>query len=100
MSSPEIYFPYNYPDTDPSNDPDTKTLTVALKMTGEQQMEGVDGDVNGDGIISLEDAITALQVLSGINSGAITDTYDIDGDGKLGLTEIIYILEKIVGARE
>jgi hypothetical protein len=79
----------------PSNDPDTETLTVALKMTGDVSDNEIPGDVDGNGTISAEDVFITLDVLTGGNSSAVaTDTFDIDGDGKLGITEAIYFLKK------
>lgn len=59
------------------------------------------GDVNADGAISLEDAILILRVLSqsaeappGL-SDRLPDI-DVNADGKLGLAEVAFILQKIV----
>ncbi|MBN1615273.1 MAG: dockerin type I repeat-containing protein, partial [Deltaproteobacteria bacterium] len=54
------------------------------------------GDVNGDGQITLEDAIITLQCAARMNTAntVITTDADVDGDGKIGLSEVIYILQK------
>ena len=54
------------------------------------------GDVNGDGFVDLTDVIRVLQVLSGQNGGQIYKAADIDGDGKVGLEELLYGLGKLV----
>jgi hypothetical protein len=56
------------------------------------------GDVNGDGQISMVDAILALQVA--VHQVEETDpkvniTADVNGDGHIGLPEAIYVLKQI-----
>jgi phosphatidylethanolamine-binding protein (PEBP) family uncharacterized protein len=56
------------------------------------------GDVNGDGVVDLKDAVIALQILSGISpQGTILPATDIDGDGKIGMAEAIYMMQKASG---
>ena len=58
------------------------------------------GDVNGDGAITLADAILSLQVISGNTPAqAINKAADVNGDGKIGMAEVLYILQKAAGAR-
>ena len=60
-----------------------------------------DGDINGDGILNLTDAILALQITTGINPGqTIYKAADVKGDGKIGVEEAVYILEKVAGMRD
>ena len=56
------------------------------------------GDLNANGTVTLADAILALQVISG-KSPALHKAADVNGDGKIGLPEIIYILQKAAGLR-
>jgi hypothetical protein len=56
------------------------------------------GDLNCDYSIDLADAIIALQVL--IDNPPQTFCFsDVDGDGKIGLAEALYVLQKIAGFR-
>ncbi len=50
------------------------------------------GDVNNDGLVDLRDAISALRVLLDSNASVHT-TGDINGDNKIGLEEVVYILQ-------
>lgn len=55
------------------------------------------GDVNGDGVVNLEDVIAALQVVTGQSPATIIKEADADGDGKIGLSEALHILRKLGG---
>ncbi|MBU0651397.1 MAG: SUMF1/EgtB/PvdO family nonheme iron enzyme [Proteobacteria bacterium] len=59
------------------------------------------GDIDGNRDINLNDAILALQIISNIErTGQIfTAGEDVNGDGKIGLQEVIYILQKAAGLR-
>jgi hypothetical protein len=56
------------------------------------------GDVSGNGEVNLEDAILALQVVSGFTP-AVTLTGDVNADNRIGLQEAIYILQTVSGLR-
>ena len=59
------------------------------------------GDVNGDGSLDLADAVSALQILVGIEpSGAVRPEADVNGDGKIGLEEVMYVIQKVSGLRQ
>jgi subtilisin family serine protease len=57
------------------------------------------GDVTGNNLLRLDDAIVSLQALSGltlsIGASCISCGVDVDGDGVVGLTEAVYILQKL-----
>jgi len=57
----------------------------------------VPGDINGDAAVDLSDAILALRILSGIDTGdtKIFSGADISGDGRIGIEELVYILQKV-----
>ncbi len=55
-------------------------------------------DFDGDGNVDLTDAIIALKLMAGINMNGI-NRVDINGDRKIGLEEVIYIIEKVTGLR-
>ena len=58
------------------------------------------GDVNSDGFVNLADAILALKVVAGMDSGqVIYEAADVNGDGVIGLAEAIYVLQSLAGLR-
>ena len=58
------------------------------------------GDMNGDGLVNLKDAIIVFQILSGSPSPAnINYGADIGDDARFGMTEALYILQKVAGMR-
>ena len=56
----------------------------------------VKGDLSGDGETGLADAILALQTLTGteILPACAVSLIDVNSDGKIGLAEVIYNLQK------
>lgn len=54
------------------------------------------GDVTLDGLISLEDAVLCLQLLTGYNNHTVWIYGDTDYDGTVDVQDVIYILKKIV----
>jgi hypothetical protein len=67
---------------------------------------GTPGDINGDGDVTLADAILALQITAGvtpatgvIQAGYIPTSGDANTDNKIGITEAIYILQTVAGMR-
>jgi hypothetical protein len=59
-----------------------------------------EGDINSDGAIDLTDAILSMQILNQVHPGdPINPDSDIDGNGRTGLEETLYILQHISGLR-
>jgi len=64
------------------------------------------GDINGDGKTDMADAIICLKVVSGLDSsGLIRPTYsttdaDVNRDNKIGMEEVVNILQNISGLRQ
>lgn len=55
------------------------------------------GNINGDGSVTLADAILALQVSAGLSPAGVQVSGDVNGDEKIGLAEAIYILQFVAG---
>jgi len=68
-----------------------------------RNVDMVKGDLNDDGAVDLTDAIIALKALVGLNvSESIRPDYaasgiDVDGNGMVGLAEMLYTMQVIVG---
>jgi hypothetical protein len=61
---------------------------------------GLPGDINLDGKVDMADAIASLQVLSGMHPAIhVISQNTVHGDVKIGLAEVIYILQKLAGLR-
>jgi hypothetical protein len=56
------------------------------------------GDIDKSGYITLQDAIMAIQITSGMNAQIYTSE-EVSGDNKIGTAEAIYILQCISGLR-
>jgi len=54
------------------------------------------GDINDDGTIDLEDAISVLKILCGLNVESPHAAADVDGDNRIGIKEAVYIIKDIV----
>jgi hypothetical protein len=60
-----------------------------------------DGDINTVDGVNLADAILAAKIICGIDTSGETITLDADinGDDKIGIEEMIYILQYVAGLR-
>ncbi|MGD9972821.1 MAG: PKD domain-containing protein [Desulfatirhabdiaceae bacterium] len=88
------------------------SYTVSLTVTGPGGSDekirvdcivvssGVRGDMNNDGDVDLNDALLPLQVLAGHGPSGMSLAADVDGDGKIGMAEVIYVLQHIAGLIE
>ena len=55
------------------------------------------GDVDGNGLIYMRDAILAMQILVNLGSGDAQG--DVNNDQQIGLQEVLYIFQEIAGLR-
>lgn len=68
-------------------------------------LEEEKGDVNGDGMVTVADAILSLQASTGMNTenkiiqDYATSGVDVDGDKRVGLAEAMYAIQKAAGLR-
>jgi len=64
-----------------------------------QPGEIIPGDVNHDLAVDLSDAILALQLTSKMDPVGIHFGADVNSDGKIGVAEVVFILQKEAGLR-
>jgi hypothetical protein len=68
--------------------------------TGNARTTTIKGDIDGDGIVDLSDALLAFQILVGMTpSQSVNLSADVNGDGKIGIEELIYILQEVSALR-
>ena len=53
------------------------------------------GDIDGNGLLELSDAIIALQIMSGKSDLSASLNADVDKDGKISLSEAIFIIQQL-----
>lgn len=74
---------------------DNNENPFSFTMSGEIY-EPLFGDADYSGIVDLRDAILALEVLTGIKPlYSVYKGADANGDGQIGLEEVVYILQKV-----
>ena len=72
---------------------DTRTIVYDIAPTPK-------GDINGNSVVDIADAVMALQIVSRVTPAQpINKNADVDGDAKIGLQEVIYILQKVAEMR-
>ena len=85
-----------------NNVPNVKYSPVQVKSVSGNNFLNLNtpGDIDGNTLVQLKDAILALQVNSGIDPvSKIYRQVDVDGDQKIGLAEAIYALQCIARLR-
>lgn len=68
-------------------------LTLAMSLTA--AAEARQGDVTGDGVVTLEDGIITLQVVVGMAPSGAANPWDVNGDDRLGLPEAVFSFQEI-----
>lgn len=72
----------------------TKTIKIDIPMIADE-IEIIEGDLNHDGKIDMEDLILCLQTVAGMDVSA-SFYADANADGRIGLEEAIFIIRRIV----
>ena len=58
----------------------------------------ITGDIDGNGVVALADAIAGLKALSGTSPSGVRADYqasgaDVDQNGRVGMEEVLYVLQ-------
>jgi|GEM_PF-6752251 len=59
----------------------------------------IPGDITGDGITDLADAILTMKLVSNMGLEDVSLGGDVNGDGRIGMEEAVYILQKVAAMR-
>ncbi len=57
------------------------------------------GDIHPDGVVDMTDIVCALKILAKMECTGASSDADLNGDGKIGLVEVVYILQEVSGVR-
>ena len=65
----------------------------------------IEGDVNGDGAMTLVDTVLAMQVIAGMKVNGMEvhverDESDTNADGRIDLSDVLYILQRLADLRK
>jgi len=79
------------------SDPDASAICIqGFDDLSISVVDVIAGDVDADGDVDLTDAMLALQVATGVTpSVPVYSAADVNGDHKIGIAEVIYILSNI-----
>jgi hypothetical protein len=81
-----------------ANNNGTPTIQT-FRLTATTRPSTSPGDLNGDTVVNLADAILALQIVVGMPIQTVLETAAVTGNGKIGLQEVIFILQNVAGMR-
>ena len=88
--SPIIYSSYTIPEV----------VIAEMDFGLEVDLTQFFGDIDGDSDVDLVDAIIVLQVLAGMQPSALIHLEaDVNNDNKIGLAEVIYIMQEVAQLR-
>ena len=79
----------------------TASPASIIAVTGGQDLTYIAGDVNGDGSITLADAILSLKIACGLDTTGenIRLDADVNSDNVIGLAEMVYAIQVVSGLR-
>ena len=96
------YLPLTVPDVEVTAG---QVTTLALSLTPDSAIpDDQKGDIDGTGGITMVDLILALQAVAGQSPAGIRNDYaasgaDVNGDGRIGMAEVLYIMQSLGGPR-
>lgn len=80
---------------------DDTDITVSIDAAGADPTATLPGDVNGDGIVDLTDAVMILYASLGVDQENYNkDAADVNGDGKVDVTDAILVVNMSLDANQ
>jgi len=73
--------------------------TIEITQDGTSGSSTTPGDLDCDTFVTLSDAILGLRIMSSIDPQTPFCLGDVNGDNRIGLEEVVYILQKVAGLR-
>ena len=73
--------------------------TIEITQDGTSGSSTTPGDLDCDTTVTLADAILGLRIMSSIDPQTPFCLGDVNGDNRIGLEEVVYILQKVAGLR-
>ena len=83
-------------DTDGDGHPDSEEVSLGTDPLDPDSYPRPPGDLDCDSAVTLADALIALRLAASENTPPRFCLSDADGDGKVGLADAVFILQKIV----
>ncbi len=80
-------------------EPDKTNNCRKIWFNVQTENQTIPGDIDSGGTVDIADAILVIQIMSGTEVYSVNLYADINGDGKIGLEEVVYILQKIAEIR-
>ncbi|MCP4347206.1 MAG: hypothetical protein GY795_16970 [Desulfobacterales bacterium] len=72
------------------------TMNPTFSAANQDEAAVVAGDIDGDIDVDIADAVAVLQLMSGAEpSATVNMKADVNGDNRIGLQEVVYIIRKI-----
>ncbi|MDR2360918.1 MAG: dockerin type I domain-containing protein [Oscillospiraceae bacterium] len=59
---------------------------------------GLQGDVNGDGSVTISDAVLLMQSLTGTIAASLPDGADVNGDGSVTIADAVLLMQILTGS--
>ena len=75
----------------------TCAVTVTAPSTGGEGDDGIPGDIDGDGEVTISDPFLICRKLAGHNVDVTLEDADVDGDGELTISDPFLICRKLAG---
>lgn len=77
-----------------------KDLAGMSEPVKSERYDIIPGDINSDGLVDLTDAILVMRILTGDPGVILPVDADINYDNRIGMVELLFVMQKITGLRD